>query len=862
MKARSLLSIYLIINTIASSAQTVFNGRIIDGKSNEPIAGAFVCASHQQKTLANCLSDTDGHFHLEIKSDEKEIILTVSIMGYEIVRMTPDKNEGIVIRLKEQNIAIKAARIRTSAVEENGDTVIYSAGAFKEKTDRSLGDLLKRLPGITVTQNGGVLYNGSYINKFYIEGLDLMGVHYGIATKNLNVESISNVQIYKNHQPIKALEGLENTEKAAVNIILKESSKGIWMFNGNAALGWPDFPLFNAKAMLSRFSKSKQDLILAKGNNIGDDIIKELQGQRYFGRIGAFLISENGFDLDFDSKLSPRKNILDMPKEYWYGNTSGTLTANHLQKTSKGVQFKTSLSIGTEKYNESQTRDETIQFNDKSEMRIIDNSSMTDKSDYAIGSMNWENNGKRTYLYDNFSFSGQVRRNDSRMDGAKGYEQNYRLPSLKLHNSLLSTARLSENKAINLSSDTRFIRNSHNAAYSTDKLNVEQSVLVSDFKSVNDISFKIKTGRSGIKVSVNGGLDVSYIDYKTELDGTGIGASSDSFNAFIIKAKGGVTAYRRIHRTEISVKMPASYSALVGNYGKTELWPEMSPSVSARIRLTDKINANAIATYTLSKSQPEYLAKGDVMTNYRTISTYGVLSGGSRLNVQASIRYSDLVNMLSATMSANYSRKESDHTTSNQYSEDITYSSIVPFNSFLNNYGGSLALTKYFGIKTLTIDANVTYNHTTGRELLQGDEYNFTADNWISSITLKTNATQWIHSETSVRLNQRKENNFTNMKSQALSLTESLQLFPIKKLTLGAELFYSKYWLDSGKIDNHPIIKVYSEWKLKKVALFAECRNILDINEISQETLSSYRILRTSTSLRGREFIVGLRMEL
>ncbi len=80
------------------------------------------------------------------------------------------------------------------------------------------------MPGITVSDAGQVSYQGKPIKNLYIEGLDLMKGHYGIATNNIDPNNIATVQVLK-HQDIKALKGLRPEEQASINLRLKEVSK-------------------------------------------------------------------------------------------------------------------------------------------------------------------------------------------------------------------------------------------------------------------------------------------------------------------------------------------------------------------------------------------------------------------------------------------------------------------------------------------------------------------------------------------------------------------------------------------------------------------------------------------------------------
>ena len=86
---------------------------------------------------------------------------------------------------------------------------LSTRSSFVDVTDKSIGDVLKKLPGIQVLSTGQILYQNKAISKFYIEGLDMLRGKYGIATHNIDVSKVATVQVLENHQPIKALRDME-----------------------------------------------------------------------------------------------------------------------------------------------------------------------------------------------------------------------------------------------------------------------------------------------------------------------------------------------------------------------------------------------------------------------------------------------------------------------------------------------------------------------------------------------------------------------------------------------------------------------------------------------------------------------------
>ena len=80
------------------------------------------------------------------------------------------------------------------------------------------------MPGITVRGNGSIEYMGKPINEFYIEGLNMLQGRYTLATRNISADDIATVDVYENHQPVRVLENVVYSDKAALNLTLKKKS--------------------------------------------------------------------------------------------------------------------------------------------------------------------------------------------------------------------------------------------------------------------------------------------------------------------------------------------------------------------------------------------------------------------------------------------------------------------------------------------------------------------------------------------------------------------------------------------------------------------------------------------------------------
>lgn len=184
--------------------------------------------------------------------------------------------DRILVKLYPQSIVINEVVIKAPKIRGQGDTVTYFVNQFSSDRDKTIGDVLRKMPGINVDTKGKITYNGKEINKFYIEGQDLLEGKYGIATNGIPQQEVGTVEVYEDHQPIKALEGLFFSDQAAINIKLKEGAKAHWITTLDLESGLP-LPLWEIKSFTMLIKKNQQNISILKSNNRGHDLSHECE---------------------------------------------------------------------------------------------------------------------------------------------------------------------------------------------------------------------------------------------------------------------------------------------------------------------------------------------------------------------------------------------------------------------------------------------------------------------------------------------------------------------------------------------------------------------------------------------------------
>ena len=186
--------------------------------------------------LGSTFTAANGSFRLNVNSGCDSLILKASSMEISPTAITIPNRSGVYdIIVEERVIGLREVVVKAKKIYAQGDTLNYNVASFLSQSDQSVADVLRKMPGITVSEAGQVSYQGKPIKNFYIEGLDLMKGHYAIATNNIDPHNIATVQVLENHQDIKALQGLRPEEQASINLRLKEGVKGV--FNLIATLG-------------------------------------------------------------------------------------------------------------------------------------------------------------------------------------------------------------------------------------------------------------------------------------------------------------------------------------------------------------------------------------------------------------------------------------------------------------------------------------------------------------------------------------------------------------------------------------------------------------------------------------------------
>ena len=295
--------LFFAIFPIATISQIKFEG-IIKDQAGNPLEMANVIAFKKGTSFLQSYSITDSNGNYKLSLEEEEsYTLKVSYLGYDsksvdvtIDNTLKDFKQDIV--LSESNESLNEVEITYEMpVKIIGDTIVYNTDSFTSGKEKKLEDVLKKLPGIDIDDNGEIEVEGKKVQKVLVEGKEFFDGDSKLATQNIPASAIDKVQVLRNYNEVSGMQGVTNNEdNIALNIKLKKGKDKFWFGEVNAGVG--DNDKYLAKPKLFYYSKEKSVNILADFNNIGDAPFTRRDYFRFTGGLrGAMSGSGTNFNV-------------------------------------------------------------------------------------------------------------------------------------------------------------------------------------------------------------------------------------------------------------------------------------------------------------------------------------------------------------------------------------------------------------------------------------------------------------------------------------------------------------------------------------------------------------------------------------
>ncbi|MBO7437162.1 MAG: TonB-dependent receptor [Bacteroidaceae bacterium] len=264
------------------------NARIIDGSTTENMPQVTVQLFELPDTtfLYGTVTDNEGWFNIK-KVPVGEYLLRYSFMGYSTQEFSfktvkEDRERALgVFRMYEQSIMLTEAVIEDALppTQVVDDTLMFNVSAFRVPEGSVLEELIKRLPGVEVDENGGITVNGRRVSRILVDGQEYFGNDQQMATKNLPVNIIRRIKTYQRQSDLARITGIDDGEEETVmDLEIKPNMRNGWLHNIDGGIGKPvgknDYGewvkyLYSGRYTLNRFQANTQFSVNANTQNSG-----------------------------------------------------------------------------------------------------------------------------------------------------------------------------------------------------------------------------------------------------------------------------------------------------------------------------------------------------------------------------------------------------------------------------------------------------------------------------------------------------------------------------------------------------------------------------------------------------------------
>ena len=447
------LMLTLRLPLAGQTTDVIITGRILTTEG-QAVPDVNVYASRigaQYEVYASCLSDEAGGFRLTYRATADSICLHVS--GFNIAPATvvcANRSHHRDIAVQEKVQQLREVTVKAPKLYTRGDTLNYSVASFRSQSDLSIAQVLKRLPGIQVSEVGEISYKGQPIKNFYIEGLDLMKGRYGIATNNIDPGSISTVQVLENHQDVKALRDLKPEERASINLKLRSGVKGVFNLIATIGAGSDGASLWDNELIAILFRRNSQLLATYKGNNTGHDLADELRS----------------FD---DSGLSRTSNVTEIAlpatpgidKRYYYDNRTHAATYNNVYRTKGEGELGINAAYLTDRDRRANESHTTALLPDGSKNLVEELFEGRVQREQWWGTLAYLQNNEHLYLKEQLRLEYATSQGHSDIYAGQTVTQSNRVSNYRLHNLLHLTRRTGTERGVEFLSKLNIERRPH-----------------------------------------------------------------------------------------------------------------------------------------------------------------------------------------------------------------------------------------------------------------------------------------------------------------------------------------------------------------------------------------------------------------
>ncbi|MFC1225984.1 carboxypeptidase regulatory-like domain-containing protein [Pedobacter sp. BG31] len=726
-----IFSCWLLLAALSVAAQRPLKGLVKD-TSGKGVESVNVTLKDAGGNIINFTrTNKNGAFTIELKNEAiAGYHLEASSIGFKkMVTTVTDvaKNYEVILQPSETTLETVTVKNRPS-LTSRGDTLNYRTADFADKQDRSIGDVLKKMPGVEVAEDGKITYNGKSISNLYVDGDNLLDDKYNIGTKSIPHGAVDKVQVIQNDQPIKMMRKNNMSDDVALNLVIKDEPKLKMMGDATVGAGVPNRFDENLTAML--FNKKLKFINNIKGNNIGIDP-------------GSDLIAHNFSD--YAKKLDNDKpngllstgaaGVPSLPQSRYLFNKAGLINLNNLYKFNPDLQLRANISYLYDqrhqeynKFSETYLPGQTIRYAETQNNAI--------NPQKIRAQFNLNGNAERYYLNNNLvlEYTPFKTTSDLIINNVAA-NQILKQKTFDLSNEFNYRKKLKSEDVINLYSylnhtaqpETLNITPGLNPDIlnnGNSYLDLTQQIKLPTWYTNNYVSFAfvknnfVQTYKAGFNVQQQQLNSVLYRTQNNQQTEPVTGNTVNELDWFKTKLYTEATYEYTNDKLKAGLSLPLSYNHIDYSDTANQLHNSLNklfinPSFNLKYETSTENYVTANYSFRNDLGNISDVYRGTILKNYRSLfSNDAPITESQTHNIGAGFNFRKAMQMLFANLTANYSDTELNTISAFNLSNNIQQKIVLPLNNHIRNFYLAANASKYLFTLKSTVNAGVSYSQS------------------------------------------------------------------------------------------------------------------------------------------------------
>ena len=825
---------------------TGIHGYVEDSLTHNRLANVSITLLRNGKPLKFTRTKEDGTFVFPITEKQANDKLQATFMGYKKTKTSISSGKETIISMASTAFVLKEVQVKGSRITGR-DTISFDLTRFANERDNSLKDVLKKLPGVDIEKNGRINYNGKPINRFTVEGLDLTGGKYNQLEENIKAKDVKKAEVIEHDQPIKALQNKTFTDNVAMNIALKDSARDKLMptLKPYMLVGHPSH--IGGSINIMQIGKKKQMMYDAEYDRTGKNLGYALnQLASYSNRLAP---------ASLPSWISVPSLDAPIDEERLRFNTSQKYSINHIKKNKDDAETRIEANYLRTVTRQERENMSIYDLGGEAPTVTTEHNQKTMISDAF--NLQWENKVNKAEHYGNESIGLSAAQNDGLSNINDTLSQRVRIPKLDLSASIY---RLFVFKKSQLS--WRSTADYHHGVadlYVNDERNRIRTNLWHTAHALQWMRNRFhwtQEYRMGID------LNNIYAKYQERSDEIGKNNgftenSHDEIGQNSLNITGKFTPYWQYKTETFRMSFSPDFIWERFTYPQKTLLT-ISPYLYLYKKLDFRRELTIYTGYSTGTGNATNYAIKQYRQSYRSWYTSSDIIPITRsLYGKLSYDYKRPIKEIFFSASVNASKNWMNTASDLRIVDGKYYTSLYKQDSKSNNIGGSLYISKGFYDLHLKTRLEGSYNYSKGEQYSSGKAISYTADNYTVKPSIDFSPS-WC------AFSYEGEFSFYNSKRQKMAKSSLFNwrqsvsaTATISHVDLSFSLVHYRNELQEGNHLNTLLGDASAVWRMKKLRLSAELRNLFNKKNYMETIYSGISTLTDSYHLRPRELMIS-----